>query len=677
MMRGTPLLAAGISCLLLTHGCGPPPPPPNVGGAALGVPDLEVRALLLLLADRQIYEPVTVREALKGDAALRQQLALTLGRARDLAGEHVLAELLRDDDAGVRRTAAFALGILGDPRAQPDLLVAVHDSDEATGRRAVEALGRLGAPVVETAQQLLSLAEPERWKRLLPPLFHFREAAMVPLAEHGLGLGDPALVSWSVYALARDPLPASAPLLRPVLHSAAPQLRAWAARALGRVGNAADLELLLPLLSENEASPVVQALGAGRSLLERPSEAAPAAPPASWRPAFLRLLADLRPHVRQAALEAVRAWLPDGSLAAALVEIAGRASGRERGLALVALAQGREPAARALVEAGAHATDTEVRARAAEAAVLLADDALLVRLISDPSPPVRVAAYNAALPSRVSAGTAGERQAEAMVRRGLSDPSEGVRAVVLEWLIQHPLLSGEDLQSALVRALADPSTEPALYALRALAARAAMAPLERGAIVTTLEKATASGSYVTEREAGVQLGKLDRPVPPLAEPLPRRELSYYRDVLNRTRAPRTVVITTAKGAITIRLACPEAPMTCLNFLELAAQHFFDGLPFHRVVPDFVVQGGDPDRDGYGGPGYSLRNEATMLSFDHRGVVGMALAGPDTAGSQFFVTLGPAPHLDGAFTAFGEVIAGDAVLAQLVPGDEMLTIRETH
>ncbi len=115
-------------------------------------------------------------------------------------------------------------------------------------------------------------------------------------------------------------------------------------------------------------------------------------------------------------------------------------------------------------------------------------------------------------------------------------------------------------------------------------------------------------------------------------------------------------------------------MTCLNFLQLAGQGFYDGLGFHRVVPDFVVQAGDPRGDGWGGPGYSIRDEANMLPFE-RGTLGMALSGPHTGGSQFFVTLGRQPHLDGEYTAFGRVVEGLAILDLLVQGDRILGINE--
>jgi cyclophilin family peptidyl-prolyl cis-trans isomerase len=93
-----------------------------------------------------------------------------------------------------------------------------------------------------------------------------------------------------------------------------------------------------------------------------------------------------------------------------------------------------------------------------------------------------------------------------------------------------------------------------------------------------------------------------------------------------------------------------------------------------VVPGFVVQTGDPRADGYGGPGYTLRDEINRLRYG-RGVLGMALAGPDTGGSQFFITLAPVPRLDGGYTAFGEVVGGDEVLDRIERGDRIESVRE--
>ncbi|NOK14602.1 peptidyl-prolyl cis-trans isomerase [Corallococcus exercitus] len=128
-------------------------------------------------------------------------------------------------------------------------------------------------------------------------------------------------------------------------------------------------------------------------------------------------------------------------------------------------------------------------------------------------------------------------------------------------------------------------------------------------------------------------------------------------------AGTTLTLRTRKGDITVLLD-PDAPLTGGNLVALAKQGYFRGITFHRVVPDFVAQGGDPRGDGEGGPGHSIRCEMTRRPYA-RGTVGMALSGKDTGGSQFFFTHSPQPHLDGRYTAFGEVVSGmDAVDALL-------------
>jgi cyclophilin family peptidyl-prolyl cis-trans isomerase len=130
---------------------------------------------------------------------------------------------------------------------------------------------------------------------------------------------------------------------------------------------------------------------------------------------------------------------------------------------------------------------------------------------------------------------------------------------------------------------------------------------------------------------------------------------------------------TRKGDITVALDTRQAPFTSGNLYTLAGKGYFRNVTFHRVVPDFVAQGGDPRGDGEGGPGYSIRCEMTRRPYA-RGTIGMALSGKDTGGSQFFFTHTAQPHLDGRYTAFGEVTAGMEVVDALLEGDVILEVR---
>ncbi len=131
----------------------------------------------------------------------------------------------------------------------------------------------------------------------------------------------------------------------------------------------------------------------------------------------------------------------------------------------------------------------------------------------------------------------------------------------------------------------------------------------------------------------------------------------------------TATLHTDKGDIVIQLYADKAPLAVNSFIFLANNGWFDGVTFHRVVPGFVAQAGDPSGTGYGTPGYAFENEISAdLKFDQAGVVGMANAGADSNGSQFFITYSAQPKLDGKYTIFGKVIQGMDVVDKLTPRD---------
>ncbi|MFQ5491256.1 MAG: peptidylprolyl isomerase [Phycisphaerae bacterium] len=135
-----------------------------------------------------------------------------------------------------------------------------------------------------------------------------------------------------------------------------------------------------------------------------------------------------------------------------------------------------------------------------------------------------------------------------------------------------------------------------------------------------------------------------------------------------------VDIQTDRGDVKLELFPDEAPMTVLNFVNLAQRGYYDGLTFHRVIADFMVQGGDPTGTGSGGPGYRFEDECSpQRKHDTPGVLSMANAGPGTNGSQFFITHVPTPHLDGKHTVFGRVIEGQEIVDAIRQGDAMKAV----
>ena len=134
-----------------------------------------------------------------------------------------------------------------------------------------------------------------------------------------------------------------------------------------------------------------------------------------------------------------------------------------------------------------------------------------------------------------------------------------------------------------------------------------------------------------------------------------------------------IEINTEEGKIKIELFPGEAPFTCISIAKLIDKKYFDGLVFHRVVSNFVIQGGDPQGTGSGGPGYSIRTEISQVKFG-AGYVGMASAGRDTEGSQFFITHSPQPHLDGKYTIFGKVVEGMDTVNKIQEGDKIISIK---
>jgi len=179
-----------------------------------------------------------------------------------------------------------------------------------------------------------------------------------------------------------------------------------------------------------------------------------------------------------------------------------------------------------------------------------------------------------------------------------------------------------------------------------------------------------TGCTKEEISGGIMPTDTQVPNPDLTIPTPSLPTTEEVAALTSQATQQNVRITTNKGVIDLELYPDSAPMHVASFLKLIAGGFYNGLTFHRVIPGFVAQGGDPDGNGTGGPGYTIPaefNERKHLT----GTLAMARsADPNSAGSQFYITLAPQPGLDGQYTVFGQVIAGMDVVQALVVGDTM-------
>jgi peptidylprolyl isomerase len=174
---------------------------------------------------------------------------------------------------------------------------------------------------------------------------------------------------------------------------------------------------------------------------------------------------------------------------------------------------------------------------------------------------------------------------------------------------------------------------------------------------TVATLAAAALSRITHEDYTAEIPKTTRPV----------RSDYDWETFESIKPAQRVSLMTNKGLIELQLLKEDAPFTVLSFVKLVRKGFYKGLTFHRVIPNFVVQGGDPRGDGWGGPGYAIRSEFSLVNFE-RGMVGIASAGKDTEGCQFFITHSPAPHLDGRYTIFAKVVEGQDVVDRIQAGD---------
>ncbi len=662
-------------------------PPPVLAPAA---PSYEQQLTAILhLEDRRLLSDPGLAPlpsdivALLGDAQgrVRRRAALGVGRAGLVAGVAPLSTLLASDaEPEVRAMAAFALGLIGDSSAAPVLVTALGDADPRVQGRAAEALGSIGhdaaaqtiagmAAVHVRAGALGAVASHDESYPLSPPVEAIRLGvyalarlkAVEPLRAVVLGADGAPVSDWwpLAHAMQRVEHPSTAPALRTWLRRGGATTRAFAVRGLGAIKDA-ESRVMLEALAKDERQTVgvrVQSVRALGAMADRRSAAV-----------LVGLLAESTPpNLRVEAMTALGScgdaantellldyvehpWLPlrvaaQGALAKTDLET------------FMTVMSGLDP-------------DAQWQARAALATTLGGIEASLAtprlaQLADDADPKVRASALAAMV--RLALPGTGPRLIAA-----LSEPDPALRMSAASGLAVLKTTPGA--VEALRRAF-DASRADTTYIARA-ALLAALAAIDASGAAPMLKDALRVADWAVRvraaalmKDAGITGDAVALRPAPVAPP----SASELAAAVAAPQFSPQAYVQTSKGEIRIELSVLDAPRTVASFIGLVRRGFFSGLTWHRVVPDFVVQAGDPRGDGEGGPGYTIRDELNDRPY-LRGTVGMALDWRDTGGSQFFITQSPQPHLDGRYTVFGRVVAGMDVVERLEPRDTINRVR---
>ena len=654
---------AGLAAATFALGaCSSLPSSPRGGdGTAARV---ELVARLLEMEDRRLWD-ASLANAAAGSPELlvRERAALAAGRLRHDDAAALLTRLLSDRESRVRRAAAFAGGLAAERRLVPVLRIALDDPDPETADAAATALGRIGGVEAEEALRGALGAATGPVAAAAAALQRSKEPELVPLLARAALSSDARTRRMAAWALSRSPRPGSEPALRRLLRDGDPEVAAWAARGLGLLGDAEVAPALSELALGPAPGPAIQALLA----LERLAAGGVARDLA--REAGLARHGDPHPGIAVAALTLLRGSADTADVRDLLARVAA-SGGRRGGVALASLAAGDAERAFALAFPTGGAAPLDLRLGAAEAFPLLAAERAgpwLEALLGDPAPRVRMEAVSRFPRPLVS-------RALPLLARALADPDGAVRAAALD--VSAPFAAGTGGDAALAaawRAAFDALVASGEADLVASALDAAASLPEGGRELLAAQR-DAADDLARERARRLlreRFGEVSSGSP--RSVATRLSGSDYRRLAERAEGPRLrVLVETTRGAFEAGLFPDAAPMTVESFVSLARAGFFDGTTIHRVVPDFVVQAGDPRGDGTGGPGYAIRDELNPIPYE-RGRIGMALSGPDTGGSQWFVALSRQPHLDGGYTVFGEVAAGMEVVDRIEQNDRVLSV----
>jgi cyclophilin family peptidyl-prolyl cis-trans isomerase/HEAT repeat protein len=633
------------------------------------------RAELLALADARRFEIATLGSLAKhSDSQLRAQTARTLGELANPAAALLLRGLARDRDASVRAAAAQGCGRLvsflppkAAARAQLGRQLQRLLDDRDAGVRAAAAWGVGMAAVPGGELWLLHRLTREREVSVCVPilqeLWRFPGGLWVKRAMSYVTHPSPAVRAAAVWSLARSERADRLPALVRASTDKEPSVRLLALSGARRGASGGLWNVVLKALDDPDTGVRAAAFDALASVIEREASRVL---PETVKARLALAIEGSDPREVHERISAIRL----AGVARCCHEGLNRTfSGAEpwvAGEALVALARQGASGVEELAKEQATSAEASRRLAAVRAARWLpALRELVAAALADGSPAVRLAAIEALQrveePHKDVAVTA--------LRGALADADTAVRAAAVEALGEigaAPAL--EELLSLLERERSVDSADAGVALVAAVAKQKPLGAASRAA----LERLVRSGQPVLARAAWDVLVKAGSSAA-LPEVRTGESAEFYRQVVEWASSPRHLELVTVRGTMQIALETTVAPLTSYRLSKLAEKKFFDGLTFHRVVANFVVQGGDPRGDGWGGPDFVLRDELALTPYEP-GAVGMALSGPDTGGSQLFITLTSQPHLIGRYCLFGRVTSGRDVADRIRIGDTILRVK---
>jgi cyclophilin family peptidyl-prolyl cis-trans isomerase len=652
-------------------------------------PAVRVDARLLAMADARRADTVLLDSLLAAptadaaSASRRARAALLVGQLRERSRFSALRALAIDPDTAIAATAAFALGLARDTAAVETLTTVVLGEPDGPAAEAAWALGALGEPGRAAIERALQGAEsgsrptaPVRIVALLRAASVLRPvpvARVRPFLQHT----HPRVVEAAAYAIARPRAAGGvAGVLALSTHSAA-EVRAQVAVAASRAATGDSLAdsaraVLLALVGDADLQVRVQAVRSAASQVV-PGDSAGVLPDlapdhARLRAALLQSLRDPAAPVRAVAAEVIAPVLGDDAAAWRSAFAADTSYMVQRALLDGAVRRG---LLLPEVDRWQRHDDPWRRAAALEWSALLPAAAPPLARTEwarrDSVPRVRIAAASAL------ASVAQEPAARGALVAMLADSAVFVRSTMLSVLSR----TATAFEAARAAEVYRRDTSEAARPVRIAALRVIAAAWRRDSLSFDAALRDELVQWSVPRDPAARAGV--REVTPLAHwsaaaIAPRSMAEYERIAARWLAASRAATsararLHTERGVITLDLLASDAPVTVDNFVQLARRGWFDGTRFHRVIPGFVAQDGDPTGTGSGGPGSTLRDELNRHRYE-RGAVGMALSGPDTGGSQYFLTLTPQPHLDGGYTVFARVVEGERVMDSLLLGDRI-------